>query len=331
MRDASIIHPMPVAAARHRIAAQSLENLAVPCVTRTDGPTRPDPAVADLEADLPWLRCLLDRHGALLLRGLGLDHADAFRAAACLFCGAGLGDYVGGTSPRTAIGEGVYTSTEYPASREIALHNEMSYHHRWPRLIAFFCARPPATGGETPIADSRRVLAHLPVDLVDRFERKAICYRRTLPSAPGFAGSWERTFGTVERDEVEQLLTANAVDFHWGDGNALHTRQIRAAVQRHWRTNERVWFNQAHMWHRSSLDGMDNDADDDDLPMNATFGDGSPISTTDLALVREAYRHCEHRFPWQQGDVLLLDNMLFAHGRRPFTGNRLVLVAMSPE
>ena len=33
-------------------------------------------------------------------------------------------------------------------------------------------------------------------------------------------------------------------------------------------------------------------------------------------------------FPWRRGDVLLLDNMLTAHGRRPFTGDRRVLVAM---
>ena len=33
-------------------------------------------------------------------------------------------------------------------------------------------------------------------------------------------------------------------------------------------------------------------------------------------------------FSWQRGDVLVLDHMLTAHGRRPFTGARRVLVAM---
>ena len=32
---------------------------------------------------------------------------------------------------------------------------------------------------------------------------------------------------------------------------------------------------------------------------------------------------------WRRGDLLLIDNMLVAHGRRPFTGSRRVLVAMS--
>jgi alpha-ketoglutarate-dependent taurine dioxygenase len=34
-------------------------------------------------------------------------------------------------------------------------------------------------------------------------------------------------------------------------------------------------------------------------------------------------------FTWGKGDVLLCDNQRTAHGRRPFKGDRLVMVAMA--
>lgn len=38
---------------------------------------------------------------------------------------------------------------------------------------------------------------------------------------------------------------------------------------------------------------------------------------------------CKVVFPWQTGDVLMLDNMLTAHAREPFQGPRKVVVAMA--
>ena len=65
-----------------------------------------------------------------------------------------------------------------------------------------------------------------------------------------------------------------------------------------------------------------------DLPHHACFGDGSPLEEADLNQIRAAMIAEERVFDWQAGDVLLVDNILVMHGRRPFLGERRVLVSL---
>lgn len=41
------------------------------------------------------------------------------------------------------------------------------------------------------------------------------------------------------------------------------------------------------------------------------------------------YDEGSYAFPWQPGDIMVIDNMLMAHGREPFTGKRRIIVAMT--
>jgi hypothetical protein len=70
---------------------------------------------------------------------------------------------------------------------------------------------------------------------------------------------------------------------------------------------------------------------EEDLPRNVYYGDGSAIVAADLDLICEAYEEERVVFPWKDGDVLLLDNMLSAHARNPFTGKRQVVVGMAEQ
>ena len=298
------------------------------------------PKVKDFDA-AAWARASrrfvdeeLLRHGAILFRGFqGGDEGEFARFVRAVT--PELMDYSEPTTPRKEVGGGLYTSTEHPADHHILLHNEMSYSRRWPLKIWFHCVRPAARGGETPIADSRRVYELLDARVRERFaERGGVMYVRNYGG--GFGLSWQKVFSTESREEVERRCREAGVDFEWRGGDVLRTRQLAQAAARHPSTGEALWFNQAHVHHVLSLDPDLRElvlsvAEDEKFPLdlNAFYADGGEIEDSALEAIREAYRRATVSFAWQEGDILLLDNMRVAHGRAPFEGPRKVVVAMA--
>ena len=291
---------------------------------------------ADQTISLPALhqlaRTRLHEVGGLLLRGFDVLGEQAFQQLVRGF-GHELLNYEFGSTPRKAVEQGVYTSTEYPAHQVIPLHNEQSYTLQWPLKIWFHCVQPSAEGGETPIADSRLIYQRLDPALRQRFDDKRLMYVRNYGN--GLDLPWEQAFNSEDRQVVEAFCRANRIDFEWKDDGELRTRQVCQATARHPLSQDLVWFNQAHLFHVSNLapavrEGLLAVVDDPlDLPRNVYYGDGSPLEDSALEEIRGVLDDCTLRFPWQQGDVLMLDNMLVAHGRASFKGARKVIVAMA--
>jgi len=67
---------------------------------------------------------------------------------------------------------------------------------------------------------------------------------------------------------------------------------------------------------------------EENWPRNCYYGDGSPIEDSVMNEILDVYRSLEVCFPWHAGDVILLDNILTAHARNSFEGERRMLVAM---
>ena len=273
-------------------------------------------------------RNLLQR-GGLLFRGFKVREAfdfDRFLTAIKL----PRMHYMEGATPRTELKEKVYTSTEYPSDQTIALHNELNYVVTWPMKIFFFCVLAAETGGATPIADVRKVYQRLDPRIRERFKEKGWMLVRNFGEHMSLP--WQTAFRLTEKSELEAYCSRSRIECEW-NGDRLRTRQTRPAVRQHPRTGEWVWFNHVAFWHVSSLDPTVrrmflNEFEQDDLPYNTYFGDGSHIDDSIVEEVREAYRQETVSFPWEEGDLMMLDNMLVAHGRAPFTGERKILAAM---
>lgn len=274
---------------------------------------------------------LLARHGGLLLRGFAVTEA-ALPDLLPELLPERLA-YVHGNTPRTKVGAGLYTSTEYPPEYAISMHNELSYAASWPARLLFCCVQPAATGGATPLLDSAAWLAALDPALREEF-RSGLCYRQYLHGGRGLGKSWQATFETEDRDEVDRLLGAAGTEWEWTSGGALRTRAVRPAIVEHPVTGAELWFNQADQWHPATL-GEETMRElaaivpADELPQSVTFADGRPIPDAYVTEIRDLGLKLALDVAWREHDLLLIDNMAVAHGRRPFTGRRRVLVSMS--
>lgn len=279
-----------------------------------------------LRADIEGL---VSTVGGVLLRGFEVPSVPDFRAFAAGF-GHPLLSYEFGSTPRSAVGGGVYTSTEYPAHQWIPLHNEQAYTREWPMKIWFHCVTAAPEGGETPIADSREIHRRMPAAIRERFA-PGLRYVRHYGD---FDVPWQQVFNTDRRSEVEAYCRRARIQCEWKADGELRTTQFCQAIETHPLTGEAVWFNQAHLFHASSLhpdvrESLLELLGEQHLPRNTFFADGSPIPDSLFDEVRAVLDSEAASFGWQAGDVLMLDNMLVAHGRAPFKGPRKVVVAMA--
>ncbi|MET7329822.1 TauD/TfdA family dioxygenase [Nonomuraea sp. NPDC005650] len=243
--------------------------------------------------------------------------------------------YTHGTSPRTKVAAGnVYTSTEYPSEQTIAMHNELSYSHTWPARLLFYCATTPGSGGATPVVDGELWLESLDEEVRDAFAG-GIRYSQNLHDGFGLGRSWKQTFETDDRAVVEAFLDAGSFDWKWtADGGLRMVSPVRPAWIKHPATGTEVWFNQADHFHPAALgDDVARELAQilapEELPQSVTFADGGPIPDAYVRHVYDRGLELAVDVDWRQGDLMVIDNVAVGHGRRPYTGDRRVLVAMS--
>jgi amino acid adenylation domain-containing protein/non-ribosomal peptide synthase protein (TIGR01720 family) len=306
---------------RSLLPDQLLPLLAEPVESEVDLAGWAETHRTDLDA---WLAT----HGAVLFRGFGLGSVPEFERCAAAICPNLFADY--GDLPRAQGGERVYRSTPYPSDKTILFHNESSHLDRWPLRQMLFCIEAAHSGGETPIVDCREIYRRLDPAVARRFEEKGLMYVRNFTD--GLDVNWRDFFHTDDPATVEEACRRAGMAFEWRE-DGLITRQICSAVTAHPRTGEKIFFNQLQLHHPACLDANIRESllalfPQERLPRNVYYGDGSPLEDKVVRELLDLYWQTSVSFLWQPGDLLLLDNMLIAHARNPFTGPRKIVVAM---
>jgi alpha-ketoglutarate-dependent taurine dioxygenase len=275
----------------------------------------------------------LIKYGAVLFRGFAIKTPGDFSKFMKCFDTEPL-PYMFRSSPREELDRSIrniYLSTSYPSDRPINMHNESSYSRVWGRKIIFCCIRPAEEGGETPIADSRKVLQDINPELVEKFRKRGVKYRRNLIANIGMP--WQEVFQTGDKNVVEETCKKNLIDYTFIGDEDLVIEWVKPAVYKHPVSQCETWFNHVLFFNKfSRFEEMGLQPDDflpaEYLASDTYFGDGTEISYAEYTEIKNAYAKNRVAFPYHQGDILFLDNMLTAHGRNPYKGDRTIATAI---
>ncbi len=247
--------------------------------------------------------------GAILFRGFGAS-PEEFKAFSGRLSSHFMA-YRGGAIPRAQV-EGDRTVLAVTGSHlgyAVSLHGEMYYMKQRPAVIWFYCAVPAETAGETTIADGEQFYQQLSPATRSCLASQLLAYHRTYPD-----GLWQRVYQTEDLAVVADICGENEIQFSFDPiARSLTTRSLRSALSTSVYTQRPVFINNI----LPLLDGIVGDTES-----RVSWADGSEISAALAAELRAIAAELTIPIAWQAGDVLLLDNTRWLHGRRAYSDAR---------
>jgi len=302
-----------------------------------------------LAGDGGHVLALLADKGALLLRDVGLSDVHAAEAFLSKL-GVDFSQYTAGVSPRRQLSAHLWSSTEAPAPYIISAHTEMCYMQKRPSKLFFYCEHEPVVFGETPVFDFEAALTDLPAELRDRVRREGFTYRRyfrTSRARLNVDKSLEQVFGCSDVESVTRLCAEYGMTCTWHPDGALTTDFASPGTVIHPSTgaeclsmtllndsaahhNLRQFAHRLNpvLRHGVALFAYYKSARKDAF-FKTLWGNGEPISSRDTREFVRTYWRNACLFKWRKGDLLLLDNIRFGHGRMNVQKPRLIAVGMA--
>lgn len=276
-------------------------------------PPHPECPLALIEADAAEALGTLDPalvmaryrvHGALLLRGFDYD-LDGFRAFCRRFCPTAA---INESPGRANLGDAAEVQSVNLGEDAFPLHPELSREPWKPDTAFFACLSPPREGGETTLCDGVALAAALPAPV-----REGLAARRLVHMMPTWPELFAFWLGTPDPDAA---LLANPPPMCPYRFLTLASGQVVRSFSRP--ALHRPMFSDGLAFGNFLLFARYH-AGRRDFPLLDNL-------TTVPDAWTEAARDCGERlsYPhaWRQGDILMLDNTRFMHGRRPIRDAR---------
>jgi alpha-ketoglutarate-dependent taurine dioxygenase len=300
-------------------------------------------AVQDLQKN-NILTQRLAQHGTLLFRGLPIHDAQDFSKFAHAF-GYNPHEIIGIVVNRPLLAPNVAPANEAPKEVLIYNHNESPQVPHAPEYIFFYCHKAPAKGGETPISSSvelfERAKQEIP-EFIEELGNKGILSRVTYKVERQYQGgsTLKQAFGKevidgdneeIRKAKIEAQIARYGRGKHttweWGsDGSIVVTHRLPTVRTQPGTGLPTLFTGLASYWKNKTVNqgGRAN-------VTQQLYGDGTPIPDQYLEKLAQITDEIRVLHKWQQGDVLVYDNIIAQHGRQPWEGeqeDRVVLASL---
>lgn len=251
---------------------------------------------------------LLKEHGALLFRGFSSD-LDQFQQFAQTFCPVAV---FNDSRNRARLGERQDVQSVNLGTRPFPLHPELSREPWKPDCAFFYCLTPPKYGGATTICDGVAIVHELPVAIREAMSARRLKY--VQPTSPALLRYW---LGTPEPSESELASPPSRCPYSFERlGGQIVRVFTRPLLHKPMFTDEPAFGN--FLLFARYLRGVRN------FPL---LDDGSPVPDQWVETVKLASDKLTVAMGWRAGDLLMLDNSRFMHGRTEVAANDARLIA----
>ncbi len=243
----------------------------------------------------------------------------------------------------------------------LSFHNEDAFVPFVPSTIMLCSIQAAPFGGETLLADCRKVFASLPENLKEKFLGRSLKNSFTMHDNT-FLVNTRIPKNTKEIVKLAKKYGAKDT-YRVGDFNTRFTFEIPMVIK-HENSKQPVWFSRAHqavtlsriidVWYsykyRKSIFYMIEafylmtkvviqhywshikSANTSNEKKNiCTFDNGEIIPISDQFSICSAYWKNAVIEPLQAGDIVILDNRLVTHGRLPYKGHRKLLSCIGSQ
>ena len=240
-------------------------------------------------------------HGFLLFRGFDVNHQEMKEFAERFSY-----KFIRDENRRLVDSSNGFVGLVDGGTHYISPHCEHANSPFRPDVVWFCCVVPVAQGGETLVWDGVRVWQEMNAELRKLFLDKKIRFYQKFHAA-----AWKHFLGTGSTIvDVKRVLDGlEGVSYQINPDQSVSLEYVCSAVVK-------TKYNNYDAFANSLISEYKNPR------AVVTFEDGSPIPETVINEVKEIMNRLTEVISWQAGDLAMIDNSRFLHGRRAFKDTR---------